>query len=434
MLREPTVLGSEPLKLLFLLKTQAAAVSRIQSRIRSQVEKLRRISQTAALAPHPPSPVVPKPALEAIEAAADSMGRLLETGQAIKGTSPLAAPTRSREFAGKAALAYKAGVSSVASSPVKAVQEATLGFLPVVKGVFDAVATGAEPFVKVAKEPPPPTLEEAVGPPSVKKDLAAAPETINSVRTVSERVGEAAYGAVFSLISAFAESVERFAVVQAPEGVAPTTVTYLERLIEKGYEGLAAATPLTGIPSVVKRGLAEVREGPVTAPEVPRAYGGVLPSLLAVEVEPAITKYRSMVAEASSTALKLIGETSRKMMPQIAEMERGVSRAFPMAAIDALIRGAGEAVRLPTVVDQYTLAGPSLGLPIAPRSLKLHEMASLMSLLSALSQTARSTQLQRPMNVTVRVESLADERDLRELERKIARILRDAARRYGVPL
>jgi len=38
------------------------------------------------------------------------------------------------------------------------------------------------------------------------------------------------------------------------------------------------------------------------------------------------------------------------------------------------------------------------------------------------------------MNVTVRVESLADERDLRELERKIARILRDAARRYGIPL
>ena len=71
---------------------------------------------------------------------------------------------------------------------------------------------------------------------------------------------------------------------------------------------------------------------------------------------------------------------------------------------------------------------------MTPQMLKLQEIAPLMNLVSALPRGARAPRAQRPLDVTVKVESLTEERDLRELERKIAKILRDAARRYGVPL
>ena len=85
-------------------------------------------------------------------------------------------------------------------------------------------------------------------------------------------------------------------------------------------------------------------------------------------------------------------------------------------------------------IGTYALEVPSEGFSVTPHMLKLQEIAPLMNLVSALPRGGRAPGAQRPLDVTVKVESLTEERDLRELERKIAKILRDAARRYGVPL
>jgi hypothetical protein len=45
---------------------------------------------------------------------------------------------------------------------------------------------------------------------------------------------------------------------------------------------------------------------------------------------------------------------------------------------------------------------------------------------------SQAVRVQRPINITVRVESPADEGDLRELERKMIKILREEARRHGL--
>ena len=58
----------------------------------------------------------------------------------------------------------------------------------------------------------------------------------------------------------------------------------------------------------------------------------------------------------------------------------------------------------------------------------------MLSLMQVPTARAREPRILRPLNITVKVESLRDERDLRELERKIAKILREAARKYGVVL
>ncbi|MBS7654089.1 MAG: hypothetical protein QXU95_01005 [Candidatus Bathyarchaeia archaeon] len=67
------------------------------------------------------------------------------------------------------------------------------------------------------------------------------------------------------------------------------------------------------------------------------------------------------------------------------------------------------------------------------QSLRIHEVASILQMLSsAPPPSSEAVKVQRPINVTVRVESPADEGDLRELERKIVKILREEARRHGL--
>ena len=65
--------------------------------------------------------------------------------------------------------------------------------------------------------------------------------------------------------------------------------------------------------------------------------------------------------------------------------------------------------------------------------LRMHEVASILQMFSSIPPpSSERVRVQRPINITVRVESPADEGDLRELERKIVRILREEARRYGL--
>ncbi|MBS7634400.1 hypothetical protein KEJ34_02735 [Candidatus Bathyarchaeota archaeon] len=67
------------------------------------------------------------------------------------------------------------------------------------------------------------------------------------------------------------------------------------------------------------------------------------------------------------------------------------------------------------------------------QSLRIHEVTSILQMLSsAPSPPSETVKVQRPINVTVKVESPVDEGDLRELERKIIKILREEARRHGL--
>ncbi|NIM06138.1 MAG: hypothetical protein GTN65_11125 [Armatimonadetes bacterium] len=176
--------------------------------------------------------------------------------------------------------------------------------------------------------------------------------------------------------------------------------------MEKGFEGVAAVGELAEYYSMVMSGASE-------------AYGTIGAALGMGEA-----------------ALKVFGVPSAEIMPQILEMQRVLAEGFSMLDVGALIRGVSGIVTEPayTGIERYALEMAPGGFPVTPQVLKLHEVVPLMNLLSALTREAKAPRIQRPLDVTVNVESLTDERDLRELERKIARILRDEARRYGVPL
>jgi len=85
----------------------------------------------------------------------------------------------------------------------------------------------------------------------------------------------------------------------------------------------------------------------------------------------------------------------------------------------------------------FTVSRPlfdfSYGGRVAPfQLLRIHETASLLQMFSSTPPSPERIKVQQPINVTIRVESPADEGDLRELERKIIKILREEARRYGL--
>jgi len=85
----------------------------------------------------------------------------------------------------------------------------------------------------------------------------------------------------------------------------------------------------------------------------------------------------------------------------------------------------------------FTVSRPlfdfSYGGRVAPfQLLRIHETASLLQMFSSMPPSPERIKVQQPINVTIRVESPADEGDLRELERKIIKILREEARRYGL--
>jgi len=80
------------------------------------------------------------------------------------------------------------------------------------------------------------------------------------------------------------------------------------------------------------------------------------------------------------------------------------------------------------VVEEFAYS--HRGLPLT--SMLTYSQFKLLEAASTLQAATPQPQVQRVVNVNVRVESSSDERDIRELERKLAKVLREAARRYGV--
>jgi hypothetical protein len=78
--------------------------------------------------------------------------------------------------------------------------------------------------------------------------------------------------------------------------------------------------------------------------------------------------------------------------------------------------------------------------PVSVPTLKLQEIVSTISSVQTPSEREMPTRITRDRltrsgsarSIEVTVDSLRDERDIRELERKLARILREEARRYGL--
>jgi hypothetical protein len=89
-------------------------------------------------------------------------------------------------------------------------------------------------------------------------------------------------------------------------------------------------------------------------------------------------------------------------------------------------------------VGNQNLERIPLAAPVNVPSVKLQEIVPILSSLQtpAKRETPRANQRNRPVAqsrpITVNVESLRDESDLRELRRKIVRILKEEARRHGV--
>jgi hypothetical protein len=90
--------------------------------------------------------------------------------------------------------------------------------------------------------------------------------------------------------------------------------------------------------------------------------------------------------------------------------------------------------------EKYALERVSLDKQQTISTVKLQELASLLSMVRASPQTSQPRapriepvkSVERPRSIEVKVDALRDDRDIRELRRKITRILREEARRYGV--
>jgi hypothetical protein len=142
------------------------------------------------------------------------------------------------------------------------------------------------------------------------------------------------------------------------------------------------------------------------------------------------------------------GITEAKQLYPAVEAVSGARRAFDASRVlprEALTDRAGteEVVErlvglLHAPVERYTLERIPLEAPRAFSTVKLPEMMSLIASMRTPTRPERPPRSERvkarerPRSIEVKVEPPRDERDLRELRRKITRILRDEARRHGV--
>lgn len=189
------------------------------------------------------------------------------------------------------------------------------------------------------------------------------------------------------------------------------------------------ARKLAVIPPLVKAATA-------TTPTVPR------PPAFASRTDWLMTPVSPLLMELG------FGIAEAKQLYPAVEAVSGASRAFDVSHIlprEALAYQAGTKEVVASLVgllqapaERYTLERIPLEAPRAFPTVKLPEMMSLLSSVRTPTRPKRPPQaervktLERPRSIEVKVEPPRDERDLRELRRKITRILREEARRHGV--
>ena len=156
--------------------------------------------------------------------------------------------------------------------------------------------------------------------------------------------------------------------------------------------------------------------------ELPLALTSVvgLPSI--AETMVAASDYAGAELEMSQ-ALHAFDAISREaMVPTVKAgraIEERVIKSFGVSVTDALLR---------VPVERYDLERVPLGTMVFP-TLRLQEV---IPLLHSIPTPAKTMPAQSTVNLNITVESLNDESDLRELERKVTRILKEQARRYRI--
>ena len=193
--------------------------------------------------------------------------------------------------------------------------------------------------------------------------------------------------------------------------------------------GEEMARSLTAIPPFVTK----ATETAQTVPRTSDFMSG--PSRLTTPISPLIMELGFGIAEA------------KQLYPAVEAMS-DVRRAFAVSRFlprEALTYQAGTEEALESIIsvlhapaERYTLERIPLEAPRAFPTIKLQEIVPLLSSVRAPTprerppKASRVKAIERPRSIEVKVESPRDDRDLRELRRKITRILRDEARRHGV--
>jgi hypothetical protein len=155
---------------------------------------------------------------------------------------------------------------------------------------------------------------------------------------------------------------------------------------------------------------------------------------LGTPISPLIMKLGFGIVEAKQLypAVEALSEVSRMVhVSSVVPSEAVAYNVGLEAAIKSLI------TLLHAPIERYTMERIPLEAPRAVPSVKLHEIIPLLTSVRAPPSEKspminRVKSIERPRSIQVKVESLKDERDLRELRRRITRILREEARRYGV--
>jgi hypothetical protein len=128
--------------------------------------------------------------------------------------------------------------------------------------------------------------------------------------------------------------------------------------------------------------------------------------------------------------------TKNAIIPHIATKNAITQHIATTKTIESIMNSA----RAHQLFEKYALERVLLDNQRTISTVKLQELASLLSMVRAAPQPSQTRapriepvkSVERPRSIEVKVDALRDERDIRELRRKITRILREEARRYGV--
>ena len=150
-------------------------------------------------------------------------------------------------------------------------------------------------------------------------------------------------------------------------------------------------------------------------------------------LQPLIAKMAEAVSYQQPIRLNLsVLDAFYRVSEAIQDRELGVQKALQLSVYGAI---SDMMIVERNAIERF----PSDALVTVP-SLKLQEIVSTISSIQTPSEREMPTRIMRDRltrsgsarSIEVTVDSLRDERDVRELERKLARILREEARRYGL--
>jgi len=296
----------------------------------------------------------------------------------------------------------------------------------------------------------------------VSKHIAAVPET--TFRFIAEKLAETykivflsltplPLGTIDRSIKPVAHGMKELPSVGAFEApreypaaevmemvkILPSTVSIVgERfpaVVKEKYLGiLAEAPPISeyvvtetkfGIVSGLLKSF-ELMKGGVK--ELPMAAPIVAPKPSLVEITKVAGRYVAAALE-TRRAIDGFGAISRAVITYRVDVEKAIKSSL----------GGVVTTGLPVSLEGVSLGRVLLRGPPSVPTVRLHEIAPILYSVAAPTRTERP--IQNVFNITIeersiegRSESLSGEIDLRELGRRVARILREEARRYGIHL